>query len=672
MIISYVIKRIKRSVLHTVLFILIIALAGALLNLGSGILASTLLSMENTSKVFTTIAIPDSLAIKAYAEQNPVTEINGFVLPNPSIMLAENNIKNELMSNKILSEYAKLDTRDNFSAYVKDINALTTKSRAKTNTSIEMDYPYNIAAFVVKCNEVNISYENYGGQTLVGDEYINTAQSYTTAKAVIEEVIYIHPSYKLVDEIEIGTGYLNFDGSAVMKQGSRYLVVGQYNPPSCEFSDFVPNIGLTDSYINTYGVTDISFEGAPVTCELPSTEYDGFYSWFELSGTLEEALASDKGDQIRTALSIAEKSLYSVGVLTTDNFNSILQFNQNTAKIIDGRSFNTDEGTLGKKVCVISAGLAEFNDLKVGDSLPLQFYKSDYHETRPTRGLGFWTLDIYRPGMLELPEENYEIVGIYQMPEWELGPYSLTPNTVIIPSSSFAGFPAEEENEFKLQKSVPPFCFSYIIENGKINEFKADVEKAFPGYGAIFMYFDQGYSGISGTLDNLFNSSTLIFAICAAAWLAVVVLFILLCLGNRGYELGILSSVGIGRGFRRKSLFLYAAVIIVSGGAIGFSASTVLYEKVIDYSYSAARSKEVSNSDFSDEAIISEGYKHLDYIEDENSGISNADRYEINMNVKIVVAVSVVQTVLILCIAATYSNALTKKNPLTLLRAKGR
>jgi hypothetical protein len=70
------------------------------------------------------------------------------------------------------------------------------------------------------------------------------------------------------------------------------------------------------------------------------------------------------------------RSLY---VLTTDRLGSILYFNQKKSWIQEGREFTEEELSGGSPVCIISETLAKYNQLSVGDVIPLTLYKTSFY-----------------------------------------------------------------------------------------------------------------------------------------------------------------------------------------------------------------------------------------------------------------------------------------------------
>ena len=78
---TYLLQQIKHSLLRSVLFCLLLALAGTLLTLGVGLLMSAQSSLRDIDAQFTTVALPDRSAIRMYAmnkiERENITEYEG-------------------------------------------------------------------------------------------------------------------------------------------------------------------------------------------------------------------------------------------------------------------------------------------------------------------------------------------------------------------------------------------------------------------------------------------------------------------------------------------------------------------------------------------------------------------------------------------------------------------
>ncbi len=98
-------------------------------------------------------------------------------------------------------------------------------------------------------------------------------------------------------------------------------------------------------------------------------EYDGDWRAF---------LQSDAGAVWRDEIiPLCQRNHESVGVLLTDNVDSLLLFNDGSASMLDGRKFSASEYAGGDAVCLVSAAYASKNALSVGDRINLDLYQSD-------------------------------------------------------------------------------------------------------------------------------------------------------------------------------------------------------------------------------------------------------------------------------------------------------
>lgn len=641
MVFKYVRKQVKESPLKTTLFILLLVVAGLLLALSAGLFLSTSKTVANTTELYTTIAVPDYSAIRAYAEKNPITETE----TNPSIDLSfgirlkEFEVRSNIMDMTFSESFIDSDTRGYFSAYSPDILAVTSGLRDKVRYSAALDSPHYISAFVVECTGV----ETMG----------SSLSSYSLVKANVEEIVKMYSEYPAPKTIQIRTSVFNADGSPVFEEGKHYLVIGAYQPQILAEGDAHERLfALTEPMLAlTYELVLDPESG--VVSNVQSVDYNSpyfYYTWFELDGSLDDALDGAHGDEIRAALDIAEKSINSVRILTTDKLASILQFNRGDAQMIEGREFSDSEIESGAKVCIIPQGIAEYNNLSVGDVIPLALYQSEFTETS-YNGVSRWEMRAYVPYAAELPMEEYAIVGIYQAEEWEEGIYALATNTVFIPNNAFSGFNVASSGAVITDiGGTPPITYSCIIETGRIEDFKAAVEKQYPGYSEFFLFFDQEYSAASGALENLSKSATIIFIICAAVWVVVLVLFLLLLIGSKKNQLGMLSAIGIGKKFRFRSLFLLCTIIILVAGIISCTLGMVFYEKVIDESYSTAYESTGEDSAAGDE------------------GGEPAQGSVMQKNILVIPLIVALQMVVILLASGAYIHRLLKRSTVDLLR----
>ena len=103
-----------------------------------------------------------------------------------------------------------------------------------------------------------------------------------------------------------------------------------------------------------------------------------------------------------------------------------------------------------------------------------------------------------------------------------------------------------------------------------------------PGINLIF--YDQGYSKVSGALTAMKKTALLLTGICAAVGIGVVLLFSLLYVGRQQRTIAIMYSLGTSRGkalaFLLLTVLMVAGVAVAIGGVTGYSLADGVLEDV--------------------------------------------------------------------------------------------
>jgi len=186
-----------------------------------------------------------------------------------------------------------------------------------------------------------------------------------------------------------------------------------------------------------------------------------------LTGDAGSFLAREENALWSKALERFKITQQALAVLGTNDLNSLPAFNARTAYILSGRNFSAKEVEEGARVCVVSAALAQANGLKLGDSIPLRFYRGgDSSTSADALTHSNPVASMYNPYEGFLSEAlTYEIVGLYGTQAlWSSAAYAFTPNTVFVPNTSI---PCEGLT------SDSGLYTSILLENGGEDDFLA-------------------------------------------------------------------------------------------------------------------------------------------------------------------------------------------------------
>ena len=292
------------------------------------------------------------------------------------------------------------------------------------------------------------------------------------------------------------------------QKNKRYLIMGTFITMNYDSQSFM-RFALGAHFANNRDYPD--YLDYPYFLKLPANL------------TAEEYLATEEGkEKFGDVIEMFEKNIHSVPVVLTDSLMSMYNFSAGITPIKEGRAFTDEEYASGAQVCVISTALAKANDLKVGDRLEFQFYNRGKLYAEDTR-LATDT-ELYAPyfnGITPITDTmEYEIVGICKNDKFLFEEHDFTPNTVFIPSASMTD-EAVRENLNADWEPMSTKLTSFIIENGKLYEFREEMESL--GYGDCFLYSDEnGMTDIflaaverENHIKPIFCASAIVFAVVA-------------------------------------------------------------------------------------------------------------------------------------------------------------
>jgi len=590
-------------------------------------------------------------------------------------------IESDIMDNIADSIYASgefdVDTRRVFGGYIPGIvpyiNRLDLWLSRVSHTILFS--PNATAAFIAVAE--NVRYEH-----IQASDYAlgNFMQEIKTVTFAVEETLLIHPAYFPVEarlglappmrSFEMTFTAQRADSTPMIEEGARYFVFGRSfvpadsnmlrphgllhiptepptgwvhtgflwlplgpasvlsSPDDMAFhshQNFITaawEISEDEWPIQTYSRV---FEDSPFNDPyLEINRFDTGYRWLiQLPKDPSEPLPDALQNEIDRLLEMGSKSVNSFIVMTTGRLDSYFRFNQNQARITEGRDFTGAELEAGARVAIVN-NLTE--GVEVGDIITMQIY-----EAAPFN-LPFFQLDIYTPimrlwnitqpfspvSLISEPME-FEVIGKFSAPMEDESEQAIASNAIFIPDNAVAEFPfIVPEMTDTLRRSLdergigfdewlfgewPATGYLYprndfrrmavfntiIVPNGEIEAFSDAINAILPGYAAFFRIYDQGFSTVSGALDNLLRNGTVILVLCLAGWLIAVLVFCLFYIQRKGKEAGLLYALGVSKKHRFRWLFVQCLIVIVLSQAIAFGVSSVLYERTVDFAIDAAQ-----------------------------------------------------------------------------------
>ena len=209
-------------------------------------------------------------------------------------------------------------------------------------------------------------------------------------------------------------------------------------------------------------------------------------------------------------------------VTPVDDIQTVMAFYEQRAYIEEGRTISQEEYENGSSVCMVPKYLANQLRLRVGDTLRLPLLYASYGETAvmnfSLNGGGFGWIPLNAEGKMYdiFDDQEYEIVGIYDITSNPSGDYALSEIEVFIPINAVKGSWDNHINSFGPMRAANT---TFEIENGATEEFLAKWNEQEFSEELEVTFYDKGYSeferGIQSRkmMSNIFLISGLLLTV---------------------------------------------------------------------------------------------------------------------------------------------------------------
>ena len=576
-------KQSRRKWAFTLLMVLLLGLSVALACTGFSAWQSARAQQAEISSRYTTVAVMEQLATDGMDEDTHIAELQKDWAAGKAAEIAP--------------QVAEIDQRLLLSGYIPGSTGLSSCSIEPVEYNIAFeDQCYSLAVLAVECTGIEDFSDLPPEMQFDGhyDVFCN-----------VVEAVSLFPDYDCFptpDTVRISCN-LDWTGGEILFQvGKTYLIFGQYHdhpvyPANQSSTDAEGEAGYQQktSYpryfyplprIDRFDFRPLS--GLTSVKTMPWVE--------EYTGDLGEFWESEAGAYWREEiLPICQLNYASATVILTDNLNSMYAFNTGETSLLEGRFFTAEEYRSGAPVCMVSAAYAQVNGLQLGDTLPIQLYRTAYGSRLGGRLNTMF--DHPDPGPyiqrnFMLPEEatgltgEYTIVGIYTGPRFSFGLYTITADTIFLPKAA-----VPNAGDYTIPESTGPRLRSYILENGTAEAFEAYM--ADQGLGGMFLYFDQDYTAMAESLAAMSANALRLFAVGLGAFLLISALFLFLNFRRMGPVIRGARLLGRPvKGVRREMielLFCLEGAAVLLGGVL----SAVLFDAVTRATLSSALTLQV-------------------------------------------------------------------------------
>lgn len=296
-------------------------------------------------------------------------------------------------------------------------------------------------------------------------------------------------------------------------------------------------------------------------------------------------------------------------------FPDMIEFDDGTYTIVEGRFYNQEEIDNGSNVVVISKALAELNGLNVGDSLTVQTANLAEEEVKKiieaTNYQGTATVEL-------------EIVGIFESKmkitpdnpgfDW-ISPNENIDNFLLMPATTNAAATIELEQaswDYYATQNPNDEYFSDIdnrpsLENKswlyisdatillndplEVDEFVEDYNGTLGEYKKLNANNEE-FERLSRPLDTLSLFSNFIVWLVVINAVVIITLVTALTLKTREYEIGVLLSLGASKIQVMAQFFVELAIIAVLGFTLsvvsGSAVASKVGENILNYQISSS------------------------------------------------------------------------------------
>ncbi len=578
-------KRLRTPVLST-LMLLLFAVSSLFVSISAAYRIHVEQNIKETEKQFTAIAI-----LQPGEPFNSSIDLEEEFRGNLSL-LDQYRRKKPVLLQKMLALYNLVETSENAVPDNREIFRGVCPSvwPVLSHHLIRWDnLPYSQAVLLaVTCQNVTyLTMEEV--MQMCGSANISDLQY--KVEFTVDEAIVLHPDYNQKTISFIG-GYYDKNGNVPFTPGRRYVVSGYFVKVRTEMHGLHPGEYVLQAMTH-HVFPRVALSGNVKIYPDPEEKeitYNGekYSIWTFHDNTLYGIRAPLNSDMdtfwvenpnwADYRIKYLETNAHSLYVLTTDNIQSLPYFNQKKAWIVQGRGFTEDELAGEVQACLISEKLAAYNNLSVGDTLPLYLYEPQLEFNLKTYDDSIGSTNDKDLRGFVMPN----IVGIFSGPDEPFGysAYGLSVNTVIIPSrlitepdrnkpyppsvEAIFDFPVQlDENgspiidpreklvnraryNSLLQSSILyPDQFTAIIQPEKLKAFQKEAEKA--GLSKYLLYHDQGFSALLQPIARLRASANMFAMLSAAVWAVLLAVLVILTRRER-HEMGLMLTAGVKRG----------------------------------------------------------------------------------------------------------------------------
>lgn len=538
------IRQLSRTPFKTILFLLLITVAGIFLSLGGCLWVTNSVNIHAYEEKFITIGTveqkPASIRQKTVWDAE-LKDYKKYRIPEYSSILPIS-----LLSLEGADYIQKPEKRSYYGSYASEYTL------ASNNTS------YDFSAIIVEVSPLEDGIPDESMQVrvnkvLFGDPSLEGAIIWFCAHDQKEpEILHKEKNYVVV----LNSGNWAH-GDKYKKAGGIEKSTLEYNPCLLISTQYEPDGTLTP---------DLKAEDS-----LYFEVHEGFYD-------------TQIGRRILNLAAGYERMMNTQPVTGTNATVLLMPFYNGDAYISEGRDIEAEEYEKGEHVCLVSKTFAENNQLSIGGSVHLQLYytncensASDNFHLNGTGGFGFVLINAKGEIFPVFEDSLYTITGIYDIaPGANQGSYGMGGDEIIIPMASIGN---RDKCNILAYGPMKGNTTSFQIPNGTIDKFMTAWEK----YGSDELeitFYDGGYSKLKAGLDNMKHMSQVLLVVGLLMIVFILLFYSHLFITKQKERTAIERCLGMEKKKCRASLLIGILVILWIGGALGSAIGGVLSQQI--------------------------------------------------------------------------------------------
>lgn len=334
----------------------------------------------------------------------------------------------------------------------------------------------------------------------------------------------------------------------------------------------------------------IGFEGVPLNNEAENQDYGSSMSCY----------IDENGQEICEEYTWVEPELF----IKANGYPSMIEFADEMYLQVDGRMYTQDEIDDAEHVCLITDTLAEYNNLRVGDTIEISFESpanmnsshSWYAELGITEEDVKMELEIIgifnNTKEADPTAENFDWMSKYESPE----------NIVLMPDSVYAEYQYNislkswdhykemwPDDEYYQNDDNRPTMDSILSKSSvtlllndplDVDDFVEQYEASLEGQYRIVDANNDTFKQLARPLDTLTLFASLIVGLVLVNAVVIITLVTALTLKTREYEIGVLLSQGVSKLMIVAQFFVELALVAVIGFTLSVASGTLIAGKV--------------------------------------------------------------------------------------------